>query len=78
MKQPIYHNLYAAAITDELIRIHQAQPVQGEQSSAIQMDMKQWALKAGMWATAEYSEIVEAYAKACGWKQEYFTGMEIL
>jgi hypothetical protein len=76
MTQPIYNDLYIA--TDELARIHKAQPVQGEQSNEVQADMKQWALKAGMWATAEYNEIVEAHAKARGWKQEYFTGMETL
>ena len=61
---------------------------QGEQSCAVQMDMKQWAIKAGMWPNSEiygtnvqasdYIDIVEAHAAACGWKQEGFDGMEII
>ena len=76
MIQPTYNDFEMA--TEELARIHNAHSVQGEQSSAVQIDMKQWALKAGLWPTAEYSEIVEAHAEARGWKQENFTGMETL
>ena len=64
-------------ISDELAKINKPHPVQGEQSSAVQIDMKQWAIKAGLWPTAEYGEIVEAHAEARGWKQEGFNGMEI-
>ena len=54
-----------------------AQPTQGEQSIMIQLDMKAWAIKVGMWESAEYKDIVDAHAKARGWTQTGFTGMEV-
>ena len=61
----------------ESARINECENVQGEQSIAVQMDMKCWAIKVGMWATAEYGDIVEAHAEARGWKQKPLTGMEV-
>ena len=63
--------------TDQSAKINECENVQGEQSSAVQKDMKCWALKVGMWADADYSAIVEAHAEARGWKQKAFTGMEV-
>jgi hypothetical protein len=54
-----------------------AQQTQGEQSTMVQHDMKAWAIKVGMWPSAEYKDIVEAHAKARGWTQPGFTGMEV-
>ena len=60
---------------DEVERIY-AENVQGEQSSAVQSDMKQWALKEGHWPDMDYIHMVAAHAEARGWTQEGFTGME--
>jgi len=64
-------------IEDEQRRID-AQPAQGEQSSAVQSDMKKWAQKEGMWPQIDYKAMIDAHAEARGWTQEGFTGMEII
>ena len=64
-------------VEDEEFRIN-ALPVQGEQSIAVQLDMKQWALKQGYWPNEEYGRIMFHYAGARGWTQEGFSGMEII
>ena len=66
-----------AEFEKESAKINECENVQGEQSSAVQRDMKCWALKVGMWADADYSAIVEAHAEARGWKQKPLTGMEV-
>ena len=54
-------------------------PVQGEQSIMVQRDMKVWAVENGLWAGSEpYKRIVQSHAKARGWMQNGFTGMEIV
>ena len=63
-------------IFEEVDRIN-AQPAQGEQSIAVQSDMKKWAEQEGMWPSSVYSNIIIAHAEARGWTQEGFTGMEI-
>lgn len=63
-------------IFEEVDRIN-AKPAQGEQSSMVQSDMKQWALKEGHWPQMDYVHMVAAHAVARGWTQEGFTGLEI-
>lgn len=58
-------------IEDEQRRID-AQPAQGEQSSAVQSDMKKWAQKEGMWPQIDYKAMIDAHAEARGWTQESF------
>lgn len=55
-----------------------ALPAQGEQSSMVQVDMKKWAQKEGLWPQINYHRIIEAHAEARGWTQEGFTGLEII
>jgi len=64
-------------IEEEYRRID-AQTAQGEQSSAVQSDMKKWAEKEGHWPMMDYVHMVAAHAVARGWTQEGFTGMEII
>ena len=64
-------------IEEEYRRID-AQTAQGEQSSAVQSDMKKWAEKEGHWPMMDYVHMVAAHAVARGWTQEGFTGMEIV
>lgn len=54
-----------------------ASPAQGEQSIAVQLDMKKWAVENGAWASDHYAVIVDKHAEARGWKQTNFTGLEI-
>ena len=56
-----------------------AQPTEvvGEQSIMIQLEMKAWAIKVGMWQSAGYKDIVDEHARARGWTQTGFTGMEV-
>ena len=63
-------------IFEEVDRIN-AQPAQGEQSSAVQSDMKKWAEKEGHWPMMDYVHMVAAHAVARGWTQEGFTGLEM-
>ena len=63
-------------IFEEVDRIN-AGTAQGEQSIAVQHDMKQWAVENEMWPSSAYSNIIMAHAAARGWTQEGFTGMEI-
>lgn len=62
---------------EEIDRIH-ADTAQGEQSIAVQIDMKRWALKEGLWSSETYKNIIVLYAIAQGWLQEYNDGMEIV
>ena len=62
---------------DEVARVH-AETAQGEQSSMVQVDMKKWAQKEGMWPHSNYNNIINGHADARGWTQEGFTGMEIV
>jgi len=64
-------------VEDEEFRIN-ALPAQGEQSIAVQSDMKKWAQKQGMWPQEQYGEIIHYHAAARGWTQEGFSGMEII
>ena len=64
-------------VEDEGFRIN-ALPAQGEQSIAVQLDMKQWGLNQGMWPNEAYWKIVYNHAVARGWTQEGFSGMEII
>ena len=63
-------------IQDEISRIN-ADTAQGEQSTMVQKDMKQWALKEGHWPQMDYVHMIAAHGVARGWTQEGFTGMEI-
>ena len=53
-------------------------PVQGDQSIAVQKDMKQWGLDQGLWPSSAYWKIVYDHAVARGWTQEGFDEMEIV
>ena len=64
-------------IEDEVYRIN-AETAQGKQSSMVQVEMKKWAQKEGMWPASQYANIVDAHAEARGWTQSGWTGMEIL
>ena len=64
-------------IEEEQNRIN-AQPAQGEQSIAVQHDMKKWAEKEGHWPQMAYVHMVAAHAVARGWTQEGFDEMEII
>lgn len=63
-------------IEEEYRRID-PQPVQGEQSSAVQSDMKKWGVENGVWPQINYHRIIESHAEARGWTQEGFTGLEV-
>lgn len=63
-------------ILDEVARIN-PEDVQGEQSTGVQKDMKQWALKEGHWPSMDYIHMIAAHAVARGWTQEGFTGLEV-
>lgn len=65
-----------AFVGDEIRRIN-ADTAQGEQSTMVQLDMKQWALKEGHWPQMDYVHMIAAHGVARGWTQEGFTGMEI-
>ena len=62
---------------DEVARIH-ADNINGEQSITVQIDMKKWAQKEGVWSHMHYDNIMGLHADARGWNQEGFTGMEII
>lgn len=62
---------------EEMNRL-EASPAQGEQSCAVQSDMKAWALKSGLWPQMHYRTIIDRNAEARGWDQVGFTGMEIV
>lgn len=62
---------------EEMNRL-EALPVQGQQSIAVQIDMKKWAQKEGMWPHSHYGNIIGGHSDARGWTQEGFTGMEIV
>jgi hypothetical protein len=62
---------------DEVARIH-ADNINGEQSITVQIDMKKWAQKEGVWSHMHYDSIMGLHADARGWNQEGFTGMEII
>ena len=64
-------------IEEEYRRID-AYPAQGEQSCAVQSDMKKWAEKEGHWPMMDYVHMVAAHAVARGWTQEGFDEMEII
>lgn len=64
-------------VWDEIDRIHNAGPAQGEQSIMVQKDMKQWGVENGMWPNLAYWKIVYDHAVARGWTQEGFTGLEM-
>ena len=63
-------------IENEVFRIN-AETAQGEQSTAVQHDMKKWAVENDMWPQSNYADIVHAHADARGWLQTGFTGFEI-
>lgn len=51
---------------------------EGDMQAEVKSDMGKWAKSTGVWGSMHYSQIVEAFAEARGWKQEGFTGMEIV
>ena len=63
-------------IFEEVDRIN-ALPAQGEQSIAVQVDMKNWAQKEGMWPQMDYREMIVLHAIDRGWLQSNFTGLEM-
>ena len=63
-------------IYEESDRVN-ADTAQGEQSIAIQLDMKKWAVENGAWGSEHYAIIIEDHAKARGWKQDSYTGFEV-
>lgn len=63
-------------IENEVFRIN-AETVQGEQSTAVQHDMKKWAVENNMWPQSHYDTIVREHARDLGWLQSGFTGFEI-
>lgn len=63
-------------VGDEIRRIN-ADTAQGEHSTMVQHDMKQWALKEGLWPRINYHRIIESHAEDRGWMQEGFTGLEM-
>lgn len=65
-------------LAEEEINRLEALPVQGEQSCRVQVDMKAYALKTGLWPHMPYDNIIGEHADARGWNQEGFTGMEIV
>ena len=65
-------------MAEEEINRLEALPFQGEQSYMVQIDMKKWAQKEGLWPTTNYGRIIREHADARGWTQEGFTGMEIV
>ena len=66
-------------ISDEIQRIN-PKTAQGEQSSAVQLEMKAHAVKNGDWSSTElsYKDHIDDHAKARGWKQDDFTWSEII
>lgn len=75
MEPWIQHNGFD--IAEEEINRLEALPFQGEQSYMVQIDMKKWAQKEGMWPHSNYRNIISGHASARGWTQEGFTGMEM-
>jgi hypothetical protein len=65
-------------IAEEEINRLEASPAQGEQSCAVQSDMKAWALKSGLWPNEPYKNMIVLHAIDRGWLQEYVDGMEIV
>lgn len=65
-------------IAEEEIHRLEASPAQGEQSCAVQSDMKAWALKSGLWPNEPYKNMIVLHAIDRGWLQEYVDGMEIV
>jgi hypothetical protein len=59
----------------EMARINDVENVQGELSRMVECDMKAWALKDVENVQGELLNI--CYAKARGWTQDGFTGMEV-
>lgn len=69
-------------VEKEVDRIN-ADTVQGEQSTMVQSDMRDWALDNDIWGSSDHKfvdwfDIVESYAQARGWYQEGFSGMEVI
>jgi hypothetical protein len=62
---------------DEVARIH-ASPVKSSHEIGVQMDMKSWAIKTGLWSNEPYKDIIVLHAMQRGWLQEPFDGMEII
>jgi len=62
---------------EEMNRVY-AETAQGEQSIAVQRDMKAWAVKKGIWLSEHYKNIIVLHAIDRGWLQEYDNGMEIV
>lgn len=65
-------------IAEEEINRLEASPAQGEQSCAVQSDMKAWSLKNGLWPHEPYKNMIVLHAIDRGWLQEYVDGMEIV
>jgi len=55
-------------IENEVFRIN-AETVLGEQSTAVQHDMKKWAVENNMWPQSHYDDIVREHARNLGWLQ---------
>lgn len=67
----------AQMIWDEVNKVN-AGTAQGQQSIMMQLEMKAWAIKVGMWPNAEYKDIVDAHAEARGWSQSDVDGMQLI
>ncbi len=65
-------------MAEEEINRLEAERAQGEQSCAVQSDMKAWALKSGLWPNEPYRNMIVLHAIDRGWLQPNFTGMEIV
>ena len=64
-------------IQDEISRIN-ADTAQGEQSTMVQVDMKEWAQKDGCWPQADYREMIVLHAIDRGWLQPNFTWRDLV
>ena len=65
-------------IIEEETRRVDPESVSGELATMILSDMKNWALKKGLWNSEPYIDLVVLHAQDRGWVQANFTGMEIL
>ncbi len=57
-----------------------AEPVYGEQQLMLYQDFKDWCEARRLWGRdiISYERLVDVYAEDRGWKQESFSGMEII
>jgi|TARA_R110001606_G_scaffold2418_1_gene10562 hypothetical protein len=68
---------------EEMAKINECQPIAGEQSIMIQLEMNAWAVDNDIWhasdhAIIDYRDVVDAYAELRGWKQSPVDGFELV